>query len=477
MVEEVVPQVKHLWWQCFRFGLISYLLTGGFWVVTRLWMVIKWGFAPAAFLIDMLILMPLGKFIVKTPQEPNIEVIKEAELPDYVWLWMEQSKQQLLREGYVNGQLVKIDNLGVNQMLYLQSLVHPERQLGVGLGYIEMTKDASEERHSDMNFAEFTFVCKDGKTIDLSNLQQIDALRQLPNRSRYNFQQFGVYELSLIASQISEKSGCYTDKETQHRLTNDMPRLFMEEYELGFEFQQNRGYVKSGGESGYFKLTWKGALRSALMTLWPTSVYFKHAEEDEAEAFCASLEIDLKALYEDESCNGIVRYDQTISELNDLELQLDALARQVPQMTGSLPISISYDYEEDGRISRIDVNMELRKDYPVREYVSSSECLVSFDNDDLVCEYSCNTYDLFYTKEEHEKLDMPQLIPSLTNLLPLSRIISIAAESLDDKALALSNASLQMDEQSLVWTLTFCDVTTDSCVWLTLDPHTGKVIV
>jgi hypothetical protein len=476
MTEENTPEIKHRWWQGPWFSLIAGLLFAGYWIIVALWMVIKWSIAPIAFLVDMLILMPLGKFLVKIPVKPDIEGVEEADLPDYVWVWMEESNSCLLREGYVKGQLIKINNMGENQILYLHSLVHPEHQLGVGLGYIEMTNDTSEERHSDMNFAEFTFVCNDGKTIALSNLQKVDVLRQIPNRSRYNFSEFGVYELSLLARQVSINSGCHTNQEIQHRLANDMLQLFKEEFTMNFEHQLDRGYVKLDGESGNLKLTWKGALRSALMTLWPTCVYFKHIEENEAAAYCVFLGIDLLALLEVEACNGRASYDQTISELNDLQPLLHSLTQRVPILSGSEPISISLEYEGNGRVSGVDVNMEMRKDHPVRDYVSSSECFASFNNADLVCEYSCNSYDVFYKKEEYETLDMPQLIPPLSELLPLSQIIPIAAERIDKKAVTLSNASLQMDEQTLAWTLKFRDLVSDSYVWLTLDPHTGKVL-
>ena len=76
MIDKAEPVVKHLRWQRFRFHLVSWLMIAAFRLFWALWMVIKWGFSPIAFLIDMLIILPLAKSMMRMTATPEFEVIQ-----------------------------------------------------------------------------------------------------------------------------------------------------------------------------------------------------------------------------------------------------------------------------------------------------------------------------------------------------------------------------------------------------------------
>lgn len=476
MIDKAEPVVKHFRWQRLRFHLVSWMMIAVFRLLWALWMVIKWGFAPIAFLIDMLIILPLAKSMMRMTASPEFEVIQEEDLPDYAWAWFEESKQRLMQTGYELGQCVRVNNMSNNQILYLMPMVHPQLRLGLGIGYVEVTKDNNEDRPSDITFAEATLQSSDDSLIDLTTMVDVDLLRQVPNRSRYNFSELGVPELSVLVNQVSKKTGFVLKEETLGELRLDAPRLMRDEYAAAMEYSQQRGYLKPDGDGEKLKLTWAGAFRSALMTLWPTSVYFKYKEKKAAEDFCASLGIEQTHLYENDPGQGEVAYESPIYDLNDLSHQLEHVLHRVSFLAEYRPATLHCGFDDHNRIAEISIHIERRKAYEQRDYVMATEASLCFHNHTLTCNYDCSSFDYLVSREDYEAMDRPPLLPTLTDLLPLSRILEIATATLDEQQVEISDAALEMEEKDLVWSLSFLDRATDDYVWVSLDAKSGTIL-
>ncbi len=476
MTDKADPVVRHLRWQRFRFHLVSWLMVVVFRLFWALWELIKWSFAPIAFLIDVLIILPLAKFMMRMAANPEFELIQEDDLPDYAWAGLEESKQRLIQTGYEVGQWVRVRNMGNNQILYLMSMVHPQLQLGLGIGYMEMTKDNRDDRPSDMAFAEATLQSSDGSLIDLTTMVDADILRQVPNRSRYNYSELGVPELSMLVSQVSKKTGFVSNEEALTELINDAPKLMRDEYAAAMGYAQQRGYLKPDGNSEKLKLTWAGAFRSTLMTLWPTSVYFKYKEEKAAEAFCASLGIEPTQLYDSASGRGEVSYDCPIYDLDELSQQLQKVLHRVSLLAEYRPASLHCGFDDDNRMAEISVYIERRKAYEQRDYIMATEASLCFHNHTLTCDYDCSSFDLLVTRKDYEAMDRPPLLPTLTELLPLSRILEIALATFNEQQVEISDAALDMGEENPVWSLSFIDKPTGTYVWVRLDAISGTIL-
>lgn len=476
MSGEEQTEIRHLWLKQIWFQTSAWVIVGIVWVFSALWFVIKWGFAPIALLVDFLILLPLGKLILKTPSKLEGKLIDEAELPDHVWEWMEQSRLRLLPDGYVNGQLIKIDHLAENQVLYALSLVHPEKKLGVGLNYLEATKDTNKERLTDLTFAEFTLKCPDGSDMDLSNQQQVDPIPRIPGRQRYIFSQFGVQELSMLAERISESTGCETSADALDGLLNDLPGILGTEFDLGTRIQLEQGYSKPSSNPEKLTLTWKGAFLSTLRTLWPTSAYYKHVSEQSAQAFCESLGIEMMELYEQSSDHGTIEYDQAIPSLEVLQSRLSELGDRIPRLKEYRPQNITCSFDDSGTLQAVEVSMEFHKHYPVREYIVSTECYLHFDNEQLQCEYSCDSFDSLRSLAESEELNHPALLSSLEGYLSIDRVLEIAASNHGKQDMEVSEATLESSEEKPVWNVVFVSRAEDDHAFVSVDAVDGSVV-
>ena len=471
MTEECSPKPKHLRWQWFRFHLVSWLFVGIFQLVSAIWMLVKWAIAPIAFVIDILIIMPIAKMMVRMVANPAIEVIEEAEVPDYAWARLEENRHRLLWSGYKEGQWVKA-KMSDHQIIYLLSMVHPQLRLGLGIAYVAVIKDDHKDRPSDMTFAEVTLETPDGSLIDLSTMEDPDFLRKVPNRRRLNFSELDVPELTTLASLVSQKTGFVSSEEALEGLVKETPKLMRDEYAAAIGYAQQIGYLTpdDGGEK--LKLTWKGAIKSALMTLWPTSVYFKHKEKQAAEAFCTSLGIEQMMLYESEPGQGELAYDQTIKDMEELTRELE----QVPLLAGFRPAAIYITFEDHGQIAEVRVEMERHTSYVQRDYVMTTVATINFNNKTLMSDYACSSFDLIMSKEDFELMDRLPLLPSMKGLLPLSRIVALAMDGRDDQNLELSDAELVMGDQGPVWGLSFCRQSPEEFLWVSLNATTGQIL-
>jgi hypothetical protein len=421
----------------------------------------------------MLVIMPLAKMMMRMVAEPTFDVIEEAEVPDYAWAWLEENKHRLLWAGYEEGQWVKA-KMSDHQIIYLLSMVHPQLRLGLGIGYVAVIKDDHKDRPSDITFAEATLETPDGSLIDLSTKEEPDLLHKVPNRRRLNFSELGVPELSALVSLVSQKTGFVSSDEALNSLVKETPKLMRDEYAAAMGYAQQSGYLTPDGEK--LKLTRKGAIRSALMTLWPTSVYFRHKEKQVAEAFCASLGIELMTLYENEPGQGELSYGQPIKDMEGLSRQLEQVLGQVPLLADFSPATINFAFDDQGQIAEARVEMERHTAYVQRDYVMTTEATINFNNQTLMSDYACSTFDLLMSKEDFELMDRPPLLPPLEDLLPLSRVVTLAMDSRDDQSLELSDAELVMGDQGPVWGLSFCHQSSDEFLWVSLDAKTGQVL-
>lgn len=467
--------VRHLWLKRLWFSLTSRFIFGVFALFTGLWSMIKWGVAPVVLLGNLLLLMPAGKFLIAAPRRLMAEVIEEAELPDHVWAWMEGSRLRLLRDGYVNGQLLKVHNIAEGQQGYALSLVHPQRRLGVGLNYIENTKDKRKERLTDLTFAEFTLACPDGGMMDLANQQQVDPIERVPGRQRLIFRELGNHELNLLAGQISEKTACRTRPETLERLQNDLQGILNEEFDAGMAAQMEGGFLKTCAAPDRLRLTWKGAVVSTLRTLWPTSVYFKNRDEQRVEAFCRSLDIDPMSLYETDPLRGKSSLEHPIDGLDELESHIGRLAEASPQLRGFVPMSLTCSFDDD-RLLMIEVNMECRQHYAARDYVSSSECYLNVNNETLKCEHYCDSFDNLFPLNGPDAADDFPAPLALRDCLPLADILAIASRATERAGLRISEATLETLEQGPRWSLAFLDSATEAYESIVVDAVAGRVI-
>jgi hypothetical protein len=291
-----------------------------------------------------------------------------------------------------------------------------------------------------------------------------------------NFSELDVPELTTLVSLVSQKTGFVSSEEALKGLVKETPKLMRDEYAAAMGYARQCGYLTPEGKGEKLKLTWKGAIKSALMTLWPTSVYFKHKEKQAAEAFCASLGIELMTLYESEPGQGELGYGRSIEDMEGLSRQLEKILGQVPLLADFSPATINFAFDDQGQIAEARVEMERRTAYVQRDYVMTTEATINFNNQTLMSDYACSTFDLLMSKEDFEMMDRPPLLPPLEDLLPLSRIVTLAMDGRDDQSLELSDAELVMGDQGPVWGLSFCHQSSDEFLWVSLDAKTGQVL-
>lgn len=250
---------------------------------------IKWLLSPIALLFMIFVGIPFGRFAVKVPVKPNFRGIDESDVPDEVWLDLEQSKQIFLRAGFTQGKYIMVDNIAKNQEIHTLLMFNRPEHVAVGISCISLNPGKKHE--SRLISCEFTTRCPDGETIDLTSTSENDPY-PISSRQRvfFNTDENSLYQLFL---KLIDKKACPCPDDIIDTLANTPEIITFEEYHNSLSEGLINNYVTIKDEN--YHLTWKGAFSSAYRTLWPTSELFERNKENQAKEFFQDINIDLNA--------------------------------------------------------------------------------------------------------------------------------------------------------------------------------------
>lgn len=439
---------------------LFYLIRTVFNALYWLWLIIKWAFAPVMFLVNVLILMPVGKLTMKMPVALEIEPVTEDDLPYAVWCEFKNLSLTLEQEGFEAQQYVLTNNLIPNTHYYMLSMIHPSKVQGVGINIIVPDKadlDDSELPVGSQVGVEFSTCYGSKKVVDLTNYAQLTPFPTDHVRQRLLVNDASVQSLYRIFDQYEAQTACKITPEIFNQLRYKPGKILDDEYQLLIKYSLDEGYLSQ--RKAFYQLTWKGVLSSGLRTVWPTSVWFQHQVhkqtmqemelhgmqtanlwEYEPEPFidealkkpCDTLPEALKLAH--------TKLKQHVTIIPDIEISLISIEIQQPEKMP--PASYTFSFRQYQRFLN-------------RESALLNEVTIDINNDESLISVDSHTPEL-YKKDEIEDIDpATPLLNGLTPYLEPSKVIALCRTKETQSIEEIYTLSLSIEEDMHQWQIEY----------------------
>ncbi len=291
---EPKTRLGRLWWQ-FRMRLVFGIFHGLMQLITLPLRLIRWLLVPFVLLFNLLILVPLARWQLRSPLAPAFQRVKAEDLPAWVWRTLEIVALDLQGHDFSKGEYALGKDLAPKHRFYVLSMVHTERKLGVGinLGYADLGQTEEQEDPPAYNLSlEFSLEDRTGRIVDLTNNPQPDPFPHPRGKGqRWHLPDLGHLDLFRLARRYSREIQGQTAETALTRLQQDLPGLMNEEYRTFTGKGLADGLLWQKGD--HYRLTWLGALTSALRTTWPSRQWLANWDYRKARLHFAQLDIDL----------------------------------------------------------------------------------------------------------------------------------------------------------------------------------------
>ena len=393
------PKVSFL--KRLRFMGVAYFFIGLSRLILGTFTVLKWVFAPVAFLFDIFILFPFGKFYIKIKATPAFQEIDVAEIPDSVWRYMEECRLKFSQLGFRAGRYVCNHDMMPNQSVFSLTMTNRTEHMGVGILYLQARK--AKDTSLDLTSVEFSCV-REGVFMDLTNNTSIEPFLPTPGRLRLVLDEYGDEQLYYMARKMQEKLQCHCNDKLLELLETNPRVLLNDEIRMIVHNNIKRGLMFRDPRSDTLQLTWKGAWLSTLQTLWPTSVlYRKKLDRLTREVFHrVGIDPDEFAWQADE-LNQVFQFDQPILSVADVLALTTPCAQRmgISEPPVSVSVNVSCDTGEPV-IDIIDVRYEALRDYPERKMRARINLAIQL----VMSEHQGSVYEKdqgVYSYEEYEQ--------------------------------------------------------------------------
>jgi len=441
-------------WKRWRFMAVAYLFMGLFRVLLGVFTLLKWAFAPIAFLFDILIIFPFGKFFIKIKATPAFQEIEGAELPEVVWRHIEETRLKFQQLGFRTGRYLCNHDMLQNQSIFNLTMTNRSERMGVGIIYIQAQK--AKDASLDITACEFTCV-RDGVFMDLTNNTSIEPFLPTPGRLRMVMEFHTDEQLYYLARKMQQKLDCHCNDKMLELLETNPRLLLNDEIRMMIHNNTKRGLMFRNKKDNVLQLTWKGAWLSTLQTLWPTSVLYRRKLNRLSLDIFKRVGLDPDEVsWQAEGMNQVFSFEQSVMTI------ADALALTKPYALSvgingppvSVSVNVSCD-KNDPVIDIIDVRYEMLKDYPERKMRARISLAVQL----IMSEQQGSVYDKeqgIYSYEEYDQYEFEPIHP-----LPVEIEQSIDFKTMMERI----NREFALDLSSLGEAEYYCQVENERGLW------------
>ncbi len=405
--------------------------------------IVKWTVAPFVLFFQIVVLWPLAILKIKLTDKAIIKESNEDALCDDIWRLLQEQKDLLKSEGYDGGdKLYYVDLFDGDTRVFIYPMINESKRLGVGLNFATIKDQTNNYNILDSAYAEFTIVCEDGLTLDLHNNYK-DISLNLEKRERYFFDDhdFDLLKLSKTVELISEKTKCYSHKESLRLLKEDPKKIFKDEIETVFKAFKSDNIIEKS------KLTFSGAFKIISETLWPLRVLNNKKKYEKTLDFLDYLQIEPNKISYYNDFSKKIRYHQPLETLKELETYL-----QNPDFRfGFSPkheTTWIVFYIENEKVTNVVVNFQEITRYEKRDAIKISQYEIEFLNEELVCSYD-GFGEVIYDAYESEI--QQSIKDDLSSHIPLQTSLEIAKDKTDIVNITMITAEIKMQKQTTIW--------------------------
>ncbi len=427
---EELPRPEVSMFSRLRFYFVMYFFMGLVKLVSALLALVKWLFAPIALVFDILVLLPFGRITVKVPAKPAFQEKQLDDLPDPVWRYFVQSRFVFNAHGFRPGRYLYNEDVMPGVGIYTMTMINPRQGIGFGLMYLQILK--ARDDSLDRTACEFTCI-KDDLFVDMTNNSVLEPFLPTPGRIRLIMDVYSDEQLYLIHKKFVETADCRNNAKMLELLETNPRLLLGDEIRMLLNNNIKRGYMYREPRADVLRLTWKGALVSALQTLWPMSDFYRKKLHRMAHDYLAEFDIDAE--------QWVWRFDEQVP-VRELERPVDslstaiALAAPLAAQHGMVlpPVSVAVDLKvEHGncQVDLVDVRYESTQDFASRKMRWRGSFGVSLDNRGKQILVEDGEKDM-YTHEEYEAYgleEMPPLPERVDQLLDIADVVQHVNEN------------------------------------------------
>lgn len=256
------------------FSLLIYLL----WFLVT---VVRWLFAPLVLLLQLLIMVPLSRTMKIPVTRSSFQRVDEPEVPDDAWIYFRETASLLGLIGFRAGPFVRLSGIFDNQTTYGIPLTNTQTRIGMGVNYNAIS-DKKGRVVDNRRAVELTAECGQGRMVDFTNSEDLEPFMPA-SRTRIRLPYHTELDLLRLFSGYTENSGCTLSDTTLTRLQDEPDAVLWDEFRNGLEEAARDGYLVMSPGDEVMHLTWKGALRAALLAQWPLSVPVGRLEAHEID--------------------------------------------------------------------------------------------------------------------------------------------------------------------------------------------------
>ena len=273
-----------------------------------LMIIIKWLFAPIMLGINIFLVIPCGKFFVKMPHTLKTLPIDESSLPNSIWKHFKEVSLELAREGFVVGDYVKIKNLSPNLKSFFMSMVLPRTGQAVGvIVSVPLKADLSimelpEEATCSL---EFTTYYEENTIVDFIIYSDPEPFPFLKSRQRLFVEELSSRGLFQLFDQFEKSIDGKIPASLFTKLSNNPETVVKSEYLMLVNHALKQGFLKK--RSSHYVMTWKGAVTNGLRTVWPSSEWFIHKEQQKLKTVLNTAGLEYEDIWDfepDDSKSG-----------------------------------------------------------------------------------------------------------------------------------------------------------------------------
>jgi len=423
-------------------------------LVYGLFVVIKWFFAPIMLIINIIFIIPFGRFFIKLPLVLETPAVDEKQLPDCIWRHFKEVSLEMAHVGFVLGKYIEIKNITPNLNTYFMSLVNHKIKQGAGVMVIIPKKvklDGIDLPDEAVHLIEFTTLCGNQTIVDFTSQIIPDPFPFLKERQRIFVDGLSVRGLYKLFDQFTTKLECELPDSTISQLSNKPEIIIKSEFLMMIKHALAQNFVKES--STHYVLTWKGAISNGLRTVWPTSDWYKHQEQKNLHDVMKKAGMELKDCWEYES---EVKISQPLSRpLVSLD---DAYKQAIVSLNSSLETSIKLISIEviwpEKQVPSFHFYFQIIETFPERKAMHATLVQSAIDNEKEQCHLHIEDIQLESLGYFDEDMGFQPLDENLSDYISYKKVLELIYQH-DDylPESKIVDMQLSIDEGQPLWTV------------------------
>ncbi len=294
------------WFFKLRLRVIVSLMSGVVHLFGALLALLQWLVMPFVLLFNLLVLLPLLRWQLKLTARPELGLIDEADVPNWIWRELEREVDELVALKFRKCRYATAKEIAPNGQMVTVSLVHDDLALGVAVNVNYTAAGEVDERRLPpySTTTEFTLQCRDGTVVDFASSTVRQPLPRHGQRRRIAVPDADIPALVALVRRYRDQTGCVCSKHQLDRLQNDLLGLLQDEFESLLQDGARSGFLRADGDR--FRLTWRGAAQVVLRTGWPTSEWIAREEQRATTEVLVEQGVDVDAIcFSDETEDSI----------------------------------------------------------------------------------------------------------------------------------------------------------------------------